>query len=397
MQPPPNNQSPFGKLPIELVRQILSFLPARDLGCISATCRSMAKLAAEENLWEAIVNSNLPEPISDPGPFESFRRLYLAHFSYWFIPKYKIWFSDRDAIGNLVLARYDNRRGVIEAYRIIAERPLPHFHHWPTHPTVMVPSFDPDVKLWLDDPILFLKDPDPNSPSAACQAWRDERRMIMGSDAHHVFNSLVLCSNGRPQEQSDPSREIWPPSTIPSKDWVFRDWAGHVTPEKPDDVSDRVFRIRQWVHFRFSLAPSIPSDTEAIFTYATPDPELYTPTMEKPYQGIWVGDYSAHGCEFLLIYQGDRVCSEEDNEDDGDNVAMADGVIQKGRLEAVKLTGDDNVPRGKVTFRADDIGPKGLVRVAHEKPFPGARIVRSNGLLAGRGFRDCESLDSVCL
>jgi hypothetical protein len=40
---------------------------------------------------------------------------------------------------------------------------------------------------------------------------------------------------------------------------------------------------------------------EEVYTYATLDPKLYTPTEEKPYRGIWVGDYSGHGCEFLLV------------------------------------------------------------------------------------------------
>jgi len=39
---------------------------------------------------------------------------------------------------------------------------------------------------------------------------------------------------------------------------------------------------------------------EEIITYSTLDPVLYTPTPTKPWRGIWVGDYSGHGCEFLV-------------------------------------------------------------------------------------------------
>jgi hypothetical protein len=45
---------------------------------------------------------------------------------------------------------------------------------------------------------------------------------------------------------------------------------------------------------------------EEVSTYATLDPKLYTPTEEKPFRGIWVGDYSGHGCEFLLMNQPDN-------------------------------------------------------------------------------------------
>jgi hypothetical protein len=65
-----------------------------------------------------------------------------------------------------------------------------------------------------------------------------------------------------------------------------------------------------------------------------------------------------------------------------------DKTVYQGRIEAVKLTGDPNIPRGEYTFIAPDIGPNGLLRVATEEPFKGARIVRSVGHIAARGFRD---------
>ena len=40
-------------------------------------------------------------------------------------------------------------------------------------------------------------------------------------------------------------------------------------------------------------------------TFSTLLEESYTPTRKKPWQGIWVGDYSGHGCEFLLVLQRD--------------------------------------------------------------------------------------------
>ena len=57
-------------------------------------------------------------------------------------------------------------------------------------------------------------------------------------------------------------------------------------------------------------------------------------------------------------------------------------------MEAIKLTGDPNVPRGEISFIADDIGPNGLVRVDSKEPFENARIVRCVGHVAGLGFHD---------
>jgi hypothetical protein len=62
--------------------------------------------------------------------------------------------------------------------------------------------------------------------------------------------------------------------------------------------------------------------------------------------------------------------------------------VYRGRIEAVKLTGDPNIPRGEYTFIAPDIGPNGLLRIASEELFKGARIVKSVGHIAARGFRD---------
>jgi hypothetical protein len=73
------------------------------------------------------------------------------------------------------------------------------------------------------------------------------------------------------------------------------------------------------------------------------------------------------------------------------NIAHEDDGIHRGAIEAVKLTGDPNIPRGEHTFIADDIGPAGLIRIAEEHPFRGARVVKSRGHVAARGFLNGES------
>jgi len=154
--------------------------------------------------------------------------------------------------------------------------------------------------------------------------------------------------------------------------------------------------------------------------------ECYTPTKERPWQGIWCGDYSGHGCEFLLITQSDGQKalpdkarkaiatwprtniepwghdggdSDEDASDNEDEPATGslqfetlihedphhsessspggasstpkhvDEAPYCGRLEAIKLTGDPNIPRGEITFVADDIGVGGFLGHATEPEF----------------------------
>lgn len=187
---------------------------------------------------------------------------------------------------------------------------------------------------------------------------------------------------------------------------------------------------------------------EDISTWATLPEDCYTPTPQKPWQGIWCGDYAGHGCEFLVVMQpddpqplperaewamrsrerdgsvssdgswstaptdavnsGDEDEAEFETADDlEDSVATLQEAyhgasaqehfrettedeesVYRGRIEAVKLTGDPNIPRGEYTFIAPDIGPNGLLRIASEELFKGARIVKSVGHIAARGFRD---------
>lgn len=137
---------------------------------------------------------------------------------------------------------------------------------------------------------------------------------------------------------------------------------------------------------------------EEVYTYATLDPRLYTPTKDKPYRGIWVADFSGHGCEFLLLNQPDdaepfdeaAVVQKEDETVEEWEQRKKDERIYRGSLEGIKLTGDPNVPRGEYTFITDDISEKGLVRTATEEKFKGARIVKSRGHIAARNFRDGE-------
>ncbi|CAK7206167.1 hypothetical protein SEUCBS139899_008952 [Sporothrix eucalyptigena] len=166
---------------------------------------------------------------------------------------------------------------------------------------------------------------------------------------------------------------------------------------------------------------------DTLETYATIDPHYYTPTEDRPFRGLFVGDYSAHGCEFLLVYQSDDVLkmptnenaegggyggggeSDEDTsssssgsasavapvddlprftgESDGDYAQrLRDHRIYRGSIRAIKLTGDPNVPRGEVSFLAPDLGPNGLDRVIHEEPFANVRMVKSRGHIAGTRF-----------
>lgn len=410
-------------LPSELLDQILSYLSAEDLTAVSATCHTLKDHAFDDRLWASIVNSQLPIKLDDPAPFESFRTLYAVHYPFWFIPRNKIWFSDTAHTGNLIMTRYDHRRGIIDAFRVLAERQSnAQLQFWEYNPEVIIQTFHPRVFLWFDDPVMCLVPRSSNLPAGAgpLQHLHGEIRMPMALESQSVFNAFSLCSNKDSSISADTLAENqWPPLKIPASKRVYRNpdshWSGwDERPRRLAEISDSAFRIRKWAYFRMGLPVFEGDNNEAISTYATLDPSLYTPTKSRPYQGIWVGDYGAHGCEFLLVLQRDREPAESATEyghsTAGASVSSSPSgvsrdyagfetgdygtVIPKGSLEAIKLTGDPNVPRGEISFIADDIGDDGLVRVADEDPFRGARIVASKGHLAGVGFRDDIFIDS---
>ncbi|KND93898.1 hypothetical protein TOPH_01989 [Tolypocladium ophioglossoides CBS 100239] len=450
---PSQSDSPLVALPSELVHGILSRLSVYDLAAASATCRALRKHAISDFHWHRCVQRNVPgQAVAGPGPCASYRELYAAHDRLWFLPKYKIWFCDQDLMGKLVVVRYDQRRGCIEGYQLLAVSNRTTFEHWPADHQVIIHGFEPQVKLHLDKPVLQFRVRDRQedggfSSRPGANRCADEMPMALEERMGGMFSNFLLTRPlGAAAAEARlaagyPYGNVWPPPTIPAHHHVSGSRSGHgVVNLSPDDrprsrreVSDQTFRIRQWMEMAGTPAPpglmgqaggfagmvqvltglsNAAGDVagpaaahaggatgihigEEVITYSTLDPVLYTPTPTKPWRGIWVGDYSGHGCEFLLINQPDDPPATDaelglvrrERETDGEwEQRRLDARMYRGRLEAIKLTGDPNVPRGEYTFVADDLGPAGYVGVATDAPFVGARVVQSKGHVAATGF-----------
>ena len=562
--PAATRESRLLALPPELIASILSHLSPEDLGRVEQTCRALYSHATADHLWQAHVQDNVPGVrVTSPYPYDTFHELYWAHYPRWFLPKYKIWFADVNLPGRLIVVRYDQRRGCIEGYQVVASNRNRTFHTWSADSDVIIPNFDPAVKLHLDHPILHLP-PNPKSEayerrvlgtirsirlrrgsndagdgrgsvgSGSCSNrgrlgglrehnhFQGEIPMDVGS-INTMHNNFMYARCLDPETIAEhikddfPYGGVWPPPSIPTPHHVLgaglnraQSIGSEDRPTSRQDLSDRAFRIRKWLEVRLvrgaalipepsqnsqnptfvyeltgpaaaataaaaagasqSSAPASPPQitvstihplphgpdataTEAsssssaaaaaaaaasgpadetdhhdvghanpdiplplgihigeeVSTYATLDPALYTPTRSKPYRGIWVGDYSIHGCEFLWLHQPDDDNDDDDDDDDdydddnnnldGDDAAAEPEpepararVRVRGRLEAIKLTGDAHVPRGELTFVAADLGDGGLIGVAQEPPFEGVRVVRSRGHVANSGFMSGQYL-----
>ncbi|KAL2163320.1 hypothetical protein VTH06DRAFT_5377 [Thermothelomyces fergusii] len=500
-----HDTSPLVSLPVELLESILTHLAPEDLCRVSGTCRALYAHATDDRLWRAHVQANVPgQEVTSSYPFGSFRELYAALDPHWFVTKYKFWFSDTGLPGRMIVARYDQRRGCIEGYQLLAHNQTSSFHAWHAHGDTILSSFSPKVKLHLDNPALRLparrsdRDDDdsaegivvlrpnhddtdtdaaaadgdgdgdgsgangagsgsgsdgPNGQSQQVRANKFQSSILMHTNASSLQNSFIYARSLSPDDMAErasshfPYGHVWPPPTIPSPRRVLGAGLERHTSLRDRDrarsrreVYDRAFRIHKCIHVNsledYFAAPGVlPINWppfahqwllqldqamhranplvntrvplgEEVSTYATLDPAQYTPTPTKPWRGIWVGDYGAHGCEFLWIHQPD-----DNDEKDGSSAAAAverregesdeayaarrrDAAVYRGRLEAIKLTGDANVPRGEVSFVVDDLGPAGLIRTETAAPFEGARVVSSRGHIANNGFASHTYVDS---
>lgn len=425
----------FETLPAEIIQSVLSFLPPRSLAKLSQTSRTLHAHAQTDLFWAQFVQDSVPNfrPDWSPSPYPTWKELFVSHHPYWFLPRAKIWFSDRGYGGNamtgsLMVARYNPHKARIEGYRLVAEHGPHDFVAWEWRPHVIIHHFNPKVQLWQEDPIVMLQGrPQGHGGS------REET--VRHKEAVGGVQSAIFLTQPIPPLLQESSMSLWPPLTLPATHRVrnesqslFQDCT--LKPPTFDKASDGTFRVRQWLEMRGNRWIPELRIGENVMTFSTLSEELYTPTKEKPWQGIWVGDYSGHGCEFLVVLQHDIVVSEASRllqlelqtykarsileEPNSHNstlrpIAAWPSSVQRdidmdrprsaeeledgscrGRLEAIKLTGDHNVPRGEYTWIADDIGPRGLIRIADEPTFRGARIVRSKGHIAAHEYRNGE-------
>jgi len=301
-------------LPAEVIHHVLTFLTAIELSSVYQTCRLLHDHAAVDSLWKRHVQDNIPGvALSKPVRSPSFRQMYLAHHPYWFLPRNKIWFSDSLHHGKILIARYSPSRRVIEAHALVAERRTPEAQLWSHNPDVLIHTFSPHVQLNLDQPVVKITAASARNFPADNNRFQREIMMDIhnGPEGAAALFSMFMLARSCPPEAIAPQTAIWPPLKIPAVERTrnssveaFRG-TGH-RPGKLSHINEHAFRIRKWMEFTSHGHGISMRVGEDVNTYATLPAECYTPTKDKPWRGIWVGDYAGHGCEFLVVLQPDE-------------------------------------------------------------------------------------------
>lgn len=401
------------RLPRTTLTRIFSYLDPESLARAAAVSHQFREFAYSEDLWKTLINSYLPTPIESCEPAPSFRRLFIAFHPYWFIPQFRFWLSDEQPRGQMILAHFNTTNLCIEAWAVGATRENSRYRPWSVDPEVMI--HESDMRVHVDQHRLVFRF------GVGDEQWigdekdrglRHARAAMMYEEGTAAVRSRVeLSLEQRQTKTSFEDLAMWPMPDVSASTSPSKLPAGTSI---PDSYRPRSRPTR--CHPTFSLRHRVDSPAEDgstgvdptstqpdrhvvgnAITYGTISPDAYATNAEKPWQGVWCGDYFDHGAELLLILQPNAtnepiptgtVHSEETAVNSSGNVAAEDRRCKS--LLAVKLTGDSNIPRWQYSFVVPDLLKDGLLRVAEEDEFRGARVVRSALHIAAKGFQISE-------
>ena len=386
-------------LPPEVISEIINHLDPCDLSSIARTCQQLCRESGDDRVWLRQIQRFLPafDPKADPLK-PSLKTIYAAFHPYWFLPQHRIWFSDRSPGGSLVVIRYDHRTQYIETYDVEGRNRSDHIGRpWDQDPVVLIAAFEPWIRVITANPVFQIESKVQRHTTLRNGETRNRiisERVLPVSGQNGSFQSALALCKPLPAAAQGPMTALWPVATIPARQRVRNasssDFTDGHRPQRLHESSDTTFRLRSW--YNGSLATLATLRYQQLSTYSTLDPAVYTPTPLKPWRGIWIGDYSTHGPEFVLVHQPDHGASMTDipkpwvQSEAGKTGEKIDPW--SGMMTAVKLTGDANIPAGQATWSAEDIGAAGLIRVVHQQQdFHGAHMVKGTGQIAHSGFQ----------
>ncbi|KXS17496.1 hypothetical protein M427DRAFT_54440 [Gonapodya prolifera JEL478] len=347
-------------LPPELWHGILALLRTRDIAHTAETCRFLHRAAQAQIVWREKARTDfgfVHSPETQVSAFHLYKTVLTPYARF-----VGFWHADFPFFNSRLVQCRITPRGVIvgeELAALTGQSASP----FSLDPALSVDALDPVISRETLFEIVPQTDADPlvlchgnqaingrsGSEGLLHTAWLKENEMDV-LPAVLASNQRWFVPRGHPNPTTglfpfahtwDPTEESSQPFSPGPSDHAHRHLLLSIDCEHGCYTSrlrtvsfrrvDGRNEIQSTTLFRptFSLVahPRAVADVDRVLA------QTQTQTQRRaltPRQGIWVGTYGSHGQEFVLLQ-------------------YADGA----RLEAHKITGDLNVPRGELSWSAD--------------------------------------------
>ncbi|KAL1919853.1 uncharacterized protein VTP21DRAFT_1784 [Calcarisporiella thermophila] len=361
-------------MPMEVLLHLISLLPPTSISILSCTCHHLHSIIQHtDSLWQRFCIEAGCREIGK-WPVKNFRELYtnVVHRYAWLVGT---WVGDAAFFGSLLVVRWEPRKGRIGGYKIHCRNRTPNkLSSYSLDERINISQFEPVY----DEQRLFALRLDAKRPRDAeapllrvttrCQ---DESSLTIPSHGvvfyrgkfkpHPRTGLWSLESQGLfPPEFEEPQEELYryfgnkPGGSVKKEDFDYEDRDKEKETDTPCFGLGCVHKAKTRQSNPVQLFAKLPS-------------WKLRPTMDRPLDGLWAGDYAPNGVEFLLL------------------------STIKGTLYAYKLTGDMNVPRGEISIKVDMSSP---VRICHEREFAGKPAFKAQGQVAYIGYEKGHMIDA---
>lgn len=274
-------------LPPELIARILSCLPGKDIANAAAACRSFRLASTIESVWQARCVAEYNLDLPDKTQLS--RKTLYTKILYKYGHLLGIWLTDIGAYGGLLQVK-------VEGDKLVGIE-----WHAPVSPNIKdalrkVILFSIEV---VDDDVVVLCQKGKHGPHP-CQL-----EMAPSQNEKKSFYSKCL----KPECHGKSAR----------KAQEFREWLQEETGTTHlEDRHSEEMHLMKFLHLR---------EYQNTFQHhMTTFPCKRSGIVIQP--GLFTGTYSAHGLELIMLSYDDA----------------------KTKATATKVTGDPNVPAGKITF-----------------------------------------------
>ncbi|KAH9900803.1 hypothetical protein C8Q73DRAFT_742596 [Cubamyces lactineus] len=373
----------------DVLRHLFDLLPSSDLVHVLCSCRALYNLAIDQSIWRSMAARYGLHDISYFGG-RSWFVVYIG-LLHTYGPMLGLWAGDHPYTGNIIEIRLHAgsplREGgiVVDAWRFrflqpeeldIPEMPEPptykrlariEFAQTPTPlgPAKMICQCDHrrpphDAAFGFMSPSiqgfrLHTRQgqfPHPDFPSAECESWVAPGRYprIVCQPSMH-FDQSVRSTARVPVVYGRSRVYRSPPAVV-----LYCAWGC-------------VNQVRPFLGFD-NINPYLPSYyplRHDVRPYVDPISPQWTPSSLA---GLWLGSHGPHGTEVLYLEWASRLAS----------------------LRAWKITGDENVPRGVVSWQVSINNPLDLAGAERAMcsrclgDLNELKLFRGTGTFSGRGF-----------